>query len=75
VTDIPLKSDITGKFGRYTASTTQSGNILTYIRHFELLKGAFPAEAYSEFRDFMEQISTEDNAVASLKKTSDNPGK
>lgn len=71
VTDIPLKSDITGKFGIYTASTTQSGNIVTYIRHFELLKGAFPAEAYSEFRDFMEQVSTEDNAVASLKKTSD----
>ena len=71
VTDIPLKSDITGKFGRYTAITTQSGNIVTYVRHFELLKGAFPAEAYSEFRDFLEQISTEDNAVASLKKTSD----
>ena len=75
VTDIPQKSDITGKFGKYTASTTQSGNIVTYVRHFELLKGAFPAEAYSEFRDFLEQISTEDNAVASLKKTSDNPAK
>ena len=75
VTDIPLKSDINGKFGTYTASTTQSGNIVTYIRHFELLKGAFPAEAYSEFRDFMEQVSTEDNAVASLKKTSDIAGK
>jgi len=27
----------------------------------------YPAEAYAEFREFMEQISTADEVVASLK--------
>ena len=67
VTEIPEKSEIKGKFGTYTASTTLQGSSITYIRHFELFKGVFPPEAYSEFRDFLEQVSTNDNAVASLK--------
>ena len=68
VTEIPEKSEITGKFGTYTANTTVQGNSITYTRHFELFKGVFPPEAYSEFRDFLEQVSTNDNVVASLKK-------
>ena len=68
VTEIPEKSEIKGKFGFYTANTTLNGSSITYIRHFELIKGVFPPEAYSEFRDFLEQVSTNDNAVASLKK-------
>jgi len=36
-----------------------------------LTKGVYPAEAYAEFRDFLEQISTADEAVASLKKQPD----
>jgi len=67
VTELPEKSEITGKFGRYTASTMLQGSSITYIRHFELYKGVFPPEAYTEFREFMEQISTADEAVASLK--------
>jgi len=68
VTELPEKAAITVKFGTYTANTTLKGNTITYIRHFELFKGVFPPEAYSEFRDFLEQVSTNDNAVASLKK-------
>ena len=67
VTEIPEKSEITGKFGKYTALSTLQGSSITYIRHFELFKGVYPAEAYSEFREFLEQISTADEAVASLK--------
>jgi hypothetical protein len=68
VTELPEKSEITGKFGNYTSITTHQGNAVTYIRHFELVKGVFPPEAYIEFRDFLEQISTADEAVAGLKK-------
>jgi hypothetical protein len=68
ITDLPEKSEISGKFGKYQASTSKNGNKLTYIRHFELFKGDFPKEAYTEFRDFLEQVATADDAVASLKK-------
>lgn len=68
VTEIPEKSEIKSKFGSYSANTTLHGSAITYIRHFELFKGIFPPEAYTEFRDFLEQVSTNDNAVASLKK-------
>jgi len=71
VTDIPVKTEITGKFGNYTSKSTLINNSITYIRHFELVKGVYPAEAYAEFRDFLEQVSTADEAVASLKKQTD----
>jgi hypothetical protein len=68
VTDLPAKSEISGKFGKYTATTSLQDGSISYIRHFELFKGVFPPEAYSEFRDFLEEISTADAAVASMKK-------
>jgi len=71
VTAIPEKTEIAGKFGNYTSQSTLVNNSITYIRHFELIKGVYPAEAYAEFRDFLEQISTADEAVASLKKQPD----
>ena len=67
VTELPEKAEIAGKFGKYTASAMLQGSSITYIRHFELCKGVFPPEAYAEFREFLEQISTADEAVASLK--------
>jgi len=71
VTDIPEKTEIAAKFGNYRSKATQLNNSITYIRHFELVKGVFPAEAYAEFREFLEQVSTADEAVASLKKQTD----
>jgi hypothetical protein len=68
VTELPSKVEIQGKFGTYAANTSQKGNNITYIRHFELKKGTFPAEEYAAFRDFLEAVSTADEAVASLKK-------
>ncbi|MDD4993150.1 MAG: DUF3857 domain-containing transglutaminase family protein [Paludibacter sp.] len=68
ITELPGKSEITGKFGKYTALVTAKAGNITYIRHFELFKGSFPPEAYSEFRNFLEEISTADGAVASMRK-------
>lgn len=70
VTELPEKSEITSRFGKYTASTTLKGSSITYTRHFEQFKGVYPPEAYSEYRDFLEQVSTADEAVVSLKKQS-----
>jgi hypothetical protein len=67
ITQIPEKTEINSKFGKYTAFTTLNGSTITYIRHFELTKGVFPPEAYAEFRNFLEEISTADEAVVSLK--------
>ena len=70
VTELPEKSEITSRFGKYTANTTLKGSLITYTRHFEQFKGVYPPEAYSEYRDFLEQVSTADEAVVSLKKQS-----
>lgn len=67
VTELPEKSEITNEFGKYFAVSSLKGNSITYIRHFELFKGVFPATVYSGFREFLEQVSTADQAVASLK--------
>jgi len=69
IAELPEKIVISGKFGIYTSNTFQQGNSVTYFRHFELYKGVFPPEAYIEFRDFLEKVSTADDAVASLKRT------
>jgi len=68
VTDLPQKTEFGSKFGKYISQSTQNGSEITYIRHFELTKGTFPAQEYVDFRDFLEQISTADGVVASLKK-------
>jgi transglutaminase-like putative cysteine protease len=68
VTDLPQKTELVGKFGKYISQSTQKGSEITYTRHFELTKGTFPAGDYTDFRDFLEQISTADGVVASLKK-------
>lgn len=67
VTELPEKSEMTNEFGKYFAMSSFNGDSITYIRHFELFKGVFPATAYSDFREFLEQVSTADQAVASLK--------
>jgi hypothetical protein len=66
--ELPANQSILSKFGKYHTKATTNGNNITYIRHFELFKGAFPANEYADFREFFEQVSTGDEAVASLKK-------
>jgi len=66
VTELPSKSEISSKFGKYTAKSIHKDGLINYVRHFELYKGFYPAEAYSEFREFLEEVATADAAVASL---------
>jgi len=69
VTEMPEKSDLNSVFGKYSTTTFQTENKITYIRRYELFKGDFPASSYTDFRDFQEQIATSDEVVVSLKKT------
>ena len=68
VAELPTNQSITNKFGKYFSIASTKGNLITYIRHFELFKGNFPSNEYTDFRDFFEQISAADEAVASLVK-------
>lgn len=68
ITDLPQKTELVSKFGKYISQSTQKGSEITYTRRFELTKGTFPAQDYTDFRDFLEQIATADGVVASLKK-------
>jgi len=68
ITQLPDKVELKNEFGNFSTTASLKGNSITYIRHFELNKGVFPASAYTDYRDFLEKISTADGAVASLKK-------
>lgn len=68
ITDLPQKTELVSKFGKYISQSTQKGSEITYTRRFELTKGTFPAQDYTDFRDFLEQIASADGVVASLKK-------
>ncbi|MFM2292142.1 MAG: hypothetical protein RIS29_1955 [Bacteroidota bacterium] len=68
ITELPAKSEILSKFGKYTAIVTKKdNNQIEYIRNLHLLKGRYLAEDYVAFREFLEEISSQDNAIASLK--------
>ena len=68
ITELPANQSVTTQFGKYSSVATKKANTITFTRHFELFKGVFPPEAYADFREFMEQVSSADQAVASLKK-------
>lgn len=65
--DFELKS----KYGWYRISVSENdeGNIL-YRRTFKLNKGAYTKEEYQEFRDFLVEVSKQDNAKIILKNKS-----
>jgi Domain of Unknown Function with PDB structure (DUF3857) len=57
-------------FGEYTCKTSLEGNKLTYHRKFVLNDGTFPAEQYSAFSKFINDINAADylKLALSLKK-------
>ncbi|NII82489.1 DUF3857 domain-containing transglutaminase family protein [Pedobacter sp. SG908] len=57
-------------FGEYTCKASLEGNKLTYHRKFVLNDGTFPAEQYSEFSKFINDVNSADylKLALSLKK-------
>lgn len=68
ISQLPPKSEISTKFGRYTSTAVSQSNSIVYCRRLELYKGDFAPEAYAEYREFIEKVIEKDFEVASLKK-------
>lgn len=68
ISELPASQNVSTQFGKYSSVTSKTANTISFIRHFELIKGVFPPEAYADYRDFMEQVEAADAAVATLKK-------
>jgi hypothetical protein len=53
---IPGKVEISTPYGNYTAIVSYEENTITYSREFIVYRGKYPAEDYSEFRDFLSTV-------------------
>lgn len=62
--DINLSTD----FGEYVASVRVKDKTVIYTRHFGVKKGIHTAEKYTDLREFLEKVSTFDEAMIELKK-------
>lgn len=66
---LPEIVELNNKFGEYKTEIIKKDNFnLTYKRHFFLKKGSYSKSEYEEFRQYMEQISRNDNAKIILTK-------
>lgn len=60
---LPKDFELSGKYGHYRTQLVQSDEKhLVYKRSFLLKKGQYPSNEYEDFRQFMEQVSRNDNA-------------
>jgi hypothetical protein len=55
---------LSSEFGEYKVSYdfNPETNELTYVRYIKVYKGTFPANSYSEFRDFWRKVSRSDKS-------------
>jgi len=54
---------IENKFGKYNVEIEKiTSNKIKYKRMFMIFEGQYPKEDYSEYRNFLKQVSKNDNA-------------
>jgi hypothetical protein len=70
VESIPKSIDINTKFGQYSFSVMQNGNIYTCIRKYASEKGTFDASDYKAYYEYKKQISNADKAKLEFVKKS-----
>lgn len=60
----PEPVEIDSEFGEYRVSyhINPEANELTYVRYIKVYKGKYPANSYSEFRDFWRKVSRSDKS-------------
>lgn len=68
VSAIPERITIKTVFGEYDVCVDVKDKQVTYTRRFTLIKGLHPAEEYTNFRDFLENIKTNDDVMLGLQK-------
>jgi len=60
---LPKNFELSGKYGDYKTELVQADDRhLVYKRSFLVKKGLYPNKEYEDFRQFMEQVSRNDNA-------------
>jgi hypothetical protein len=60
---LPKNFELSGKYGEYKTELVQQDNAhLVYKRKLYLKEGLYPSNEYEDFRQFMEQVSRNDNA-------------
>src|SRR5690606_7220595 len=60
---IPEAVSIENKFGKYTAKIERISDAkLRYVRMFTVSEGLYPKEEYNDYRDFIREVSMNDNA-------------
>lgn len=60
---IPENISLENKFGRYSTVIESKGSSrLKYTRVFEIFEGDYPKEEYEGYRDFVREVSKNDNA-------------
>jgi hypothetical protein len=67
---LPIDKSLNNGFGSYTIKTFIEGNKLICVRKFTLNDGTFPAESYTNFTQFINEVSSSDKLklVFNLKK-------
>lgn len=65
---LPEDMELKTQFGTYQTTVEHSENKIQYKRTIKMNKGRFPAESYTEFRDFIKQIVKADKTKAVLLK-------
>jgi len=68
VVEIPESKILDSPYGIYKANVTRTADKITYIRHFQLYKSLFPADAYNSFREFLEQVAVADEMLLAVRK-------
>jgi hypothetical protein len=63
---LPGAMEVSTKFGIYKSKSEVIDGKIIYIRVFQLKKGKYPPEAYSELLEFLEKVASADNVKCSL---------
>jgi hypothetical protein len=70
IESMPKSVDLNTKFGQYSFSVTQNGNIITCVRKYASEKNTFEASDYKAYYDYKKQVSNADKAkLVFVKKT------
>ena len=66
---LPESESFKTSFGSYTCTFESTSGQLIYTRQLEMYKGRFPAETYSDYRDFLQKVVKADKIKVVLKGT------
>jgi hypothetical protein len=64
----PLNIVLDKPFGRYTASTTVTGNKLIYKRTLQINQGTYPTDSYTDLVDFYQSVYEADRYTMTMEK-------